>query len=559
MAAVRNPIPGVEYPSASDLRSYKSMGILRDETMPAAFRKIARKFPDRPALRDTATVLTFRELDLRSDLIAAGLLRAGLAPKDRVIFQLVNRIELVVLFIACLKAGLIPVCTLAAHRRAEIEFIARHSGARAHIVQGDAQKFDFVSFAKGIRQDCPDMALTILVSGKAKDQPEEVTLEDLAVDLTPQEASTILETVPEDPLQVAVFQLSGGTSGTPKIIPRFHNEYLYQMRQTAEFQGIDEETVAFSPAPMMHNAPIVCYWGSILWSGGSVVCNPGMDAQSLARTIAECRPNWMSIPLPLLMKMAKAGVLNKEHFKGARLATSGNAPRMSALTGAETLPLYGMTEGMISFYRKGDPDVVWRSMVGRPVSPYDDVRIIDPDSGLDLPMGKRGEFCFKGPTSCRGYFNAPERNATAFTEDKYFKSGDLMSMHEIDGTVYLKFEGRLKDVVSRGGEKINCLEMEQYLIGHPSIGSIAIVPMPDVDYGERACAFLILAPGHDAPTVADLGDFLEQAGVAKFKWPEQVIVVDAFPTTSSGKLSKPLLCEMAAKIAAEENQVSQSA
>ena len=549
MSLVKEPIAGVVYPSREDVNEYDRLGIFTDETMAEAFRALVRRFPDCPALRDRSSSLTFAELDLRTDLIGAGLLRTGLKPNDRVIFQLLNGPELVILFLACLKAGLIPVCTLAAHRKAEIGFLAAHSSARAHIIHGDAKKFDFVALSRDVREELPDMALTIFATGEGDGDGHVKTLADLTDCLSRDEALDILSRVPRDPAQVAVFQLSGGTSGTPKIIPRFHNEYLYQIRTTAAFHGIDETTVAFSPAPMMHNAPIVCYWGSVLWSGGCVVCSAEMDPGAFARTIEACRPNWMAIPLPLLVKMHNEGVLVREHFKGARLSTAGNAPRIAELTGAVTLPLYGMTEGIICYGKPGDPDVVWRKMVGRPVSTLDDFRVIDPVTEETLLLGQQGEFCFKGPCSTRGYFDAPERNAEAFTKDGYVKSGDLMSLHEIDGTVFLKFEGRVKDVVSRGGEKINCLEIEQHLIRHPSIGAIAIVPMPDPDYGEKACAFVIPVEGQDAPSVKEAGTFLEAAGVAKFKWPERIETVDAFPQTSSGKLSKPLLRELAAGLA----------
>lgn len=548
MIRAADPIPGVVYPSADEVQSYERLGIFTDETMADAFRTVAGQFPDRPALRTLDQSLSFRELDARTDQIGAGLLRAGLKPNDRVIFQLVNGPELVIAFLACLKAGLIPVCTLAAHRKAEIGYLAKHSGARAHVIHGDARKFDFLALSQELREELPEMALTLLATGEGTGDPAVMTFEGLATGLSQVRALELLANVPRDAAQVAVFQLSGGTSGTPKIIPRFHNEYLYQMRTTAAFHDIDETTVAFSPAPMMHNAPIICYWGSVLWSGGCVVCSADMAPGAFARTIAACRPNWMAIPLPLLVKMHNDGVLEREHFKGARLSTAGNTARIAELTGAETLPLYGMTEGIICYGKKGDPDIVWRSMVGRPVCSHDDFRVIDPETEAPLPFGEQGEFVFRGPCSCRGYFDAPERNAEAFTKNGYVKSGDLMSLHKIDGTVFLRFEGRVKDVISRGGEKINCLEIEQFLIRHPSVGAIAIVPMPDPDYGEKACAFVIPVQGQRAPTVKEAGAFLEAAGVAKFKWPERIETVDAFPQTSSGKMSKPLLREMASRL-----------
>ena len=148
MGLVREPIGGVIYPSEQDAIRYEALGLFSRETMAEAFSAIARKFPSRPALRDLTVLYTFDQLDARTDVVGAGLLRAGLQPNDRVIFQLVNGPELVILFLACLKAGLIPVCTLAAHRRSEIGFLARHAGAKAHFIHGDAKKFDFITLVR---------------------------------------------------------------------------------------------------------------------------------------------------------------------------------------------------------------------------------------------------------------------------------------------------------------------------------------------------------------------------------------------------------------------------
>jgi non-ribosomal peptide synthetase component E (peptide arylation enzyme) len=170
--------------------------------------------------------------------------------------------------------------------------------------------------------------------------------------------------------------------------------------------------------------------------------------------------------------------------------------------------------------------------------------VVDVSTGMPLPAGQMGEFIFKGPSSCRGYYDAEERNREAFTADGFCRSGDLMKIHDIGGARYISFEGRLKDVVSRGGEKVNCQEVEQALIDHPGVGAIAIVPMPDPVLGEKACAFIIASRGAAAPTVQEAGAFLATRGLARFKWPERIEVVKEFPTTSSGKVSKPRLREL---------------
>lgn len=542
MVGVRCPIEGVVYPSEADIERYIDGGALGNQTMVQAFAGIVSRFPNRPAIADTDTSLSFAEIDRLTDQIAAGLLASGIKPLDRATFQIPNGIELVLCLLACLKAGIIPLCTLTAHRRAEIGYLSQHAEARVHFISTEDEKFDFLAFSNEIRKVAPSLELTVIARGNAPTgDPSVVTLDGLKQAAERSGAVQRLLDVDQDPFQVAIFQLSGGTSGTPKIIPRFHNEYLYQLRSFARWHGLNEKTVAFSPAPMMHNAPIVCYWGSTFWSGGQVVCIANNDPSSLAQVIRLRRPNWMNIPLPLLIKLKNTDLIDREIFSQARMLAPGHAARVGELTGARVFPSYGMTEGIISSARDGDPSFVLNSTVGRPTSSLDEFRIIDPESRQILPVGELGEFCFKGPTSSRGYFKAKDRNKEAFTLDGFCLSGDLMRLHVVDGQTFISFEGRVKDVVSRGGEKINCQEVERTLVGHPGIGAIAIVPMPDPIHGEKACAFVI--PGRSAapPSVKEVGEFLEQAGLAKFKWPERIEVVKEFPLTSSGKVSKPLL------------------
>ena len=559
MVGVRQPMAGVVYAPGEDLRGYVEAGLFSDETLGEAFSRVAEKAPGRVALSEAGVTMTFAEVDEATDRIAAGLLAMGLHPLDRAAFQVANGRQLVLSLLACLKAGVIPICTLTAHRRVEIGYLAEHAKARAHFICTDDPKFDFAAFAREMRDLVPSLAYTVVARGPSPDgDPSFRTLDALAELGREPSAQARLRAAGRDPFQVAVFQLSGGTSGIPKIIPRFHNEYLYQIRSVAALHGLDEHTVAFTPNPMMHNAPIICYWGSALWSGGEVVCSSSLKPEALAEAL-ERRPNWMAIPLPQLLNLRDAGLLDRDKFRHARLVVSNHAPRFREMTGAEAVPLYGMTEGLISFGRIGDPTAVLDTTVGRPVSPLDEFRIVDPVTGEELPDGELGEFCFKGPSSTRGYYDAEERNREAFTADSFCKSGDLMRVHVIDGARYVSFDGRVKDVVSRGGEKINCQEVERVLIDHPSVGAISIVPMPDPVYGERSCAFVIPARGAAPPTVKELGAFLEGAGLAKFKWPERVEIVEEFPTTSSGKLSKPRLREMISATLQSEQEAGRAA
>ena len=546
---VQEPIAGVVYQDKSRLKRYVEAGILTNETLVSAFRAAAKRFPSRTALSDGVTNSSYRELDQATDRLAAALLRLGLAPKDPVLFQLPNNREVVIATIACLKAGLIPICTLLAHRKIEIGQIGRQAGARAHIVPADDPRFDFLDFSMQMRREVPSLDITIAVGGRNDPEKRVHDLDALIAGITDEDAAQELSAIALDPFQVAFYQLSGGTTNVPKIIPRFHNEYLYSMRSVVAFHGLDETTVAYTPSPMMHNAPVLCVWGPALFFGGEVVVCPSLDAVAIGPVLAARKPNWMIFPPAILFRLKESEWFARCDFAKAKgfLVTSG-AEKFSALVdGGAAWPLFGMTEGLVAFCNASDSAEARNTTVGRPASPFDEIKIIDPDSGHEVAKGEVGEFAVRGPSAISGYFDSEERNREVFTSDGFYRSGDLMKVQTVAGRDYLVFEGRLKDVVSRGGEKINCAEVENVAIDHPAIGAIAIVAMPDGVYGERACAFVIPV-GSQRVSVAELGTFLGDKGLAKFKWPERIEFVADFPLTSSGKLSKPQLRELAASL-----------
>lgn len=554
MTRARTPIPGVVYRPDAESAYYTERGVLTPETLVSALDDVIARHGDRVAISEIGLTCTYRELDDITDRAAGALLQLGLQPLDRVVFQLANTKELIFSYVACLKAGLIPICTLAAHRKHEIGYLARHAGAKAHFVDGDVDKFDFVNFARDIRAEVPSMTHIVAMRARGLAGKDNVHgFEALVASIDRSKARALIDKVERDPWQVAIFQLSGGTTGVPKIIPRFHNEYLYTIRAMTRFIGFDETVVAYTPSPLMHNAPMICYWGPPLFSGGEVAVTPSLEPDVIGELLAARRPNWICAPAAILLRLKAAGVLDRLKFDNVKAFTvPGGVPAIEKMTGARAVPLFGMTEGLICYGHPDDPREALINTVGRQVSEFDQIRLLRPGTEEDCAEGEIGELVSKGPNVIHGYFDAEDRNKEAFTSDMFYRSGDLCGFKTIAGKRYITFEGRLKDVVSRGGEKINCMEVETVASTHPKIGSIAIVPMPDLAYEERACAFVILVPGADTLTVPELGAFLERAGMAKFKWPERIEIVTDFPMTSSGKISKPMLKEIiAAKVRAE--------
>ena len=544
-ARVRDPIPGVVYPDQQDLDRYVAEGALGFETLADGFRAAAASHPERVALLGPSLRMTYAELDSRSSRLGAALLAQGLAPLDRVVFQLGNSAELVVAFLACLKAGLIPICTLAAHREREISYLAELAEARLHLVQGDDPKFDDIAFAQEMQRRVPSLKLILQARGTPRDGV--LHLDRLIESMSDEEARERLAKVELDPFQVAVFQLSGGTTGVPKIIPRFNNEYLYNMRAVAQWLGYGPDDVLFMPQPMVHNLNMGCCFGPFLMVGGTVTVAPDLQPETLVSMIAATRPTWLMLGGPIIVRLENAireGQVDLSQARGVIAANS--AAKLRALLGVPVYPIFGITEGVIMFAHPEDPLQAMDTTNGRPVSAWDRVRILVPGTEQPAAPGEVGEPAFKGPYTIHGYFRAEERNRETFTSDGYYRSGDLMQECEIDGKRYYVFKGRLKDLVSRGGEKINCEEVEMAVSGHPAIAQVAAVPYPDPVFDERLCVILILRDGYAAPSVTELGAYLKEYGLAKFKWPERIEVVDAFPLSASGKLNKQALKNMVA-------------
>lgn len=557
MVGVKRPMPGVTYTPISVLEYYAREGVLGDETLVDALVASCARWPDRVALSEPGVEITYREFDSITDRAAAALNRLGLKPLDRVIFQAINSKELLLAFFGCIKAGLIPICTLAAHRAHEIQQIGGQSKAKAHIVSYSPKGFDLVEFALETRDRLPSVDHVIAVQC-GTDTPHGVLSFDALWQAEDADAAKALVTEIRqelDPYQVCIFQLSGGTSGTPKIIPRFHNEYVYTTQQIARFFGFDEKVVSFTPNPMMHNMPMACFILPALMVGGEVAISPSPKIEAIAETIRKRHPTWCAIMLVHILRMKEQGLLDEDSFSGAYGLICPEKPsKLSALVNAPAYTLYGMTEGLLCHTRKEDSFDAIEISVGQSISPYDEIRLVEPNSERDVKPGEIGELIVRGPSVTRGYYDAPERNVEAFTSDGYYRSGDLLSWKIIDDKRYLVFEGRVKDVIDRGGEKINASEVERLLNEHPKITATMCVGMPDPAFGERMCAFVVLAEGETAIELGEVTGHLEKLGVAKFKFPERIEIVQGFPVAVSGKPSKPMLREMITQKLVQENE-----
>jgi len=549
MVGVSKKMPGVIYPPEDILKQYVDEGILDERTVAEVLIETLPKFGDKLAITGPEGDKTYAELDDESTRFAAGLLEMGLNPLDRVVFQVVNSKELLVALVACFKADLIPVCTLAAHRHKEISYLANHAGAKAHFI-GIEEKFDFPAFATQMQEEISSLEHIVVVRGEG---PSSLPHMDQLI--AAQDSGQARETVSKldrDPYQVAAFQLSGGTTSIPKIIPRFSNEYLLNFEALSKKLDYCEDDSFLFPFQIMHNAGMIMVMPAFLCGATNIVA-ASMDPMTIFGILRENKPTAFGVIPAALSRMKELNIRSMVDFSRTRFVFSPNAARQTEeVLGVPGIHIFGMTEGVVTFGEVTDPEKARYETIGTPLCETDEMVIVRPGTEEELPKGEVGELIIRGPYTFHGYYDAEDRNKETFTSKGYYRSGDLMSVRVIEGKDYYAFEGRLKDVVSRGGEKINCEEVELAARKHPGIGDIAIVAMPDPDYEERACAFVIPASGADAPDVKGLMEFLVSEGLAKFKCPERIEVVQDFPQTDSGKLSKPKLKVMIVDILARE-------
>ncbi len=528
--------------------TYRAKGYWQDRPLFDGFTAALSKYAGRVALVDSGGPVTYRELGERSEQLARVLLDLGLRPLDRIIVQLPNTAVFGYLYFALQRIGAVPVLALPGHRRREISQFAEISGARALAVPASAPGFDFTAMAAGLDIDL------CLVQGAADGAlPDRrfVRIEDL-LQTEPRADRPDLDDIRIDPTDPALFLLSGGTTGIPKLIPRSHNDYLYNSTLAAAVCEIGEGDVLLDVLPIEHNLPLGCPgMQGFLLSGGTVVLGTSTRPRDVFELIQRHRVTHIHLVPALLIRWIDDPSIGDYDLSSLRVIQSGGQrlqPEVRlraerALPGCFIQENFGMAEGLIMFVRSTDPPDVRRETCGRPASPDDEVYLVD-EEGNVVPDGEPGELIVRGPYTLRGYFRAPEHNARAFTPDGFYRSGDLLRKMPSGNYVV---EGRVKDLINRGGEKISAEEVENLILAHPAVLNVACVPYPDPVLGERMCACLVLRRDR-ALTLGELVTFLLEFEIAKFKLPERLEFFDSLPLSGFGKVSKK---ELAARLAGE--------
>lgn len=529
---------------AEDARRYRELGLWEDITVTELVERSARAAPAKTAIVFGERRISYEELLRDSRRLAMALLKLGLKPRERVVMQLPNLPEFVIAWLALNWIGAIPVMALRAHRLAELRHFVRASGASAYLMPAVVGSFDYRPMAEELVAEFSHLRHVIVAGEPA---PGQQALDPLIAgdDVEDHEALARLRALRADPDEVSTMLLSGGTTSLSKLIPRTHNDYVLNARLCARAAGFDGDTVFMAILPLGHNYNLASpgLLGTFA-AGGTLVIATGSDSETVFATVERERVTTIAAAVPLISSWLASelpqrfdlGSLKVVQNGGARLAPELRE-RLRERFGCTPQEIYGTAEGLINMTRLDDSEELLLHSSGAPVSEYDEIKVLD-DQDREVPDGEAGELVTRGPYTIRGYYRAAEKNAEAFTADGFYRMGDIVRKQGR----HVFTEGRRKDLINRGGEKISSDEIENLIFGLPQVKSVALVGLPDPVFGERACACVVLHPGTSLE-LEQLIEHLRQQKIASFKLPERLEIMSEFPVSPVGKILKRELRE----------------
>lgn len=517
---------------------YRRAGYWTGRPLDSVLTAAAATWPDKAAIVDAAQTHTFAELDALADRVAGGLARLGIAAGDRVLLQLPNSCQFAVALFGLLRLGAVPVMCLPGHRAAELGHFADVSGAVALIVPDEIAGFDYREMATVLTAEHPSLN-RVIVDGDSG--PFTAWSSIVAFDGPPAEYSQVNPGLP------ALLLVSGGTTGLPKLIARTHDDYLYNATACAQACHMTGEDAYLVALPAGHNFPLACpgLLGSMT-VGATTVFTADPSPENAFALIARHRITVTGLVNALAKVWAQAcewepvlpTSLRFVQVGGSRMSPEDARFILERLTPGMS-QIFGMAEGMLNFTRPGDPEDVVVHTQGRPMSPHDEMRVVD-DNGDEVPPGEEGELLVRGPYTLNGYYRADNANAQSFSPDGFYRTGDRVRIFA-DGprAGYVEVVGRIKDVIHRGGETVSATDLEDHLHTHPAIHAAAAVALPDQYLGEKICAAVVF---RGKPiSLAELNAFLDARGASKHARPDVLAPLPSLPATAVGKVDKKKL------------------
>ncbi|MFM2541791.1 medium-chain fatty-acid--CoA ligase [Escherichia coli] len=518
--------------------AYRQQGLWGDASLADYWQQTARAMPDKIAVVDNhGASYTYSALDHAASCLANWMLAKGIESGDRIAFQLPGWCEFTVIYLACLKIGAVSVPLLPSWREAELVWVLNKCQAKMFFAPTLCKQTRPVDLILPLQNQLPQLQQIVGVD-KLAPATSSLSLSQIIADNTP---LTTAITTHGDELAAVLF--TSGTEGLPKGVMLTHNNILASERAYCARLNLTWQDVFMMPAPLGHatgflhgvTAPFLIGARSVLLD----IFTPDACLALLEQQRCTCMLGATPFVYDLLNLLEKqpADLSALRFFLCGGTTIPKKVARECQQRGIKLLSVYGSTESSPhAVVNLDDPLSRFMHTDGYAAAGVE-IKVVD-DARKTLPPGCEGEEASRGPNVFMGYFDEPELTARALDEEGWYYSGDLCRMDEAG---YIKITGRKKDIIVRGGENISSREVEDILLQHPKIHDACVVAMPDERLGERSCAYVVLKAPHHSLSLEEVVAFFSRKRVAKYKYPEHIVVIEKLPRTASGKIQKFLL------------------
>ncbi|GCU49947.1 short chain acyl-CoA synthetase [Escherichia coli] len=518
--------------------AYRQQGLWGDASLADYWQQTARAMPDKIAVVDNhGASYNYSALDHAASCLANWMLAKGIESGDRIAFQLPGWCEFTVIYLACLKIGAVSVPLLPSWREAELVWVLNKCQAKMFFAPTLFKQTRPVDLILPLQNQLPQLQQIVGVD-KLAPATSSLSLSQIIADNTP---LTTAITTHGDELAAVLF--TSGTEGLPKGVMLTHNNILASERAYCARLNLTWQDVFMMPAPLGHatgflhgvTAPFLIGARSVLLD----IFTPDACLALLEQQRCTCMLGATPFVYDLLNVLEKqpADLSALRFFLCGGTTIPKKVARECQQLGIKLLSVYGSTESSPhAVVNLDDPLSRFMHTDGYAAAGVE-IKVVD-DARKTLPPGCEGEEASRGPNVFMGYFDEPELTARALDEEGWYYSGDLCRMDEAG---YIKITGRKKDIIVRGGENISSREVEDILLQHPKIHDACVVAMPDERLGERSCAYVVLKAPHHSLSLEEVVAFFSRKRVAKYKYPEHIVVIEKLPRTASGKIQKFLL------------------
>ena len=518
--------------------AYRQQGLWGDASLADYWQQTARAMPDKIAVVDNhGASYTYSALDHAASCLANWMLAKGIESGDRIAFQLPGWCEFTVIYLACLKIGAVSVPLLPSWREAELVWVLNKCQAKMFFAPTLFKQTRPVDLILPLQNQLPQLQQIVGVD-KLAPATSSLSLSQIIADNT---SLTTAITTHGDELAAVLF--TSGTEGLPKGVMLTHNNILASERAYCARLNLTWQDVFMMPAPLGHatgflhgvTAPFLIGARSVLLD----IFTPDACLALLEQQRCTCMLGATPFVYDLLNVLEKqpADLSALRFFLCGGTTIPKKVARECQQRGIKLLSVYGSTESSPhAVVNLDDPLSRFMHTDGYAAAGVE-IKVVD-DARKTLPPGCEGEEASRGPNVFMGYFDEPELTARALDEEGWYYSGDLCRMDEAG---YIKITGRKKDIIVRGGENISSREVEDILLQHPKIHDACVVAMPDERLGERSCAYVVLKAPHHSLSLEEVVAFFSRKRVAKYKYPEHIVVIEKLPRTASGKIQKFLI------------------